>query len=228
MFEEAAQGYRAAALPLGEHYIEYADVLTELRLLPEAADAARRAVEEFSATGVPLMAAEAQLRVARLALMAGDYATAAAASTTAAAAFRQQTRATWRARAVLVLAEAHLKSGTATLADLAEARAAARRLDAQGATSAAVQGFLVTGRLAASLGQRRQAIAPLTRAGSLARGAPVLVRLRGRLSSAMAARLRHRDREALAHCGRGLTDLARPSRRSAVGGTAGARLGTRR
>lgn len=208
MFEEAAQGYRAAALPLGEHYIEYADVLTELRLLPEAADAARRAVEEFSAAGVPLMAAEAQLRVARLALMAGDYATAAEASTTAAAAFRQQTRATWRARAVLVMAEAHLKSGSATLADLAEARAAARRLDAQGTTSAAVQGFLVTGRLAASLGQRRQAIAALTRASTLARGAPVLVRLRGRLSAAMAARLRHRDREALAHCRRGLTDLA--------------------
>ena len=178
MFEEAAQGYRAAALPLGEHYIEYADVLAELRLLPEAADAARRAVEEFSAAGVPLMAAEAQLRVARLALLAGDYTTAAEASTTAAAAFRHQTRATWRARAVLVMAEAHLKSGVATLADLAEARAAARRLEAQGTTSAAVQGFLVTGRLAASLGQHRQAIAALTRAGSLARGAPVLVRLR--------------------------------------------------
>jgi len=208
-FQEAAEVYRAAGLPLGEHYIEYADALMELRLLPEATNAARRAVEEFSAAGVPLMAAEAQLRVAQLTLLAGDFAEAVTASAAAAAAFRRQTRAAWRARALLVTTEARLNSGTATLADLSDARVAARRLDALGTTSAAVHGFLVAGRLAASLGRRRQAIAALDRAGSLARGAPVLVRLRGRVSSALAARLRHRDREALAHCRRGLTDLAR-------------------
>ena len=155
------------------------------------------------------MAAEAQLRVARLALLAGDTAAAAAAATAAAAAFRRQGRAAWCARAIVVLAEAHLRSGTATLADLAEVRAAARRIDAQGTTSAAVQGFLVAGRLAAALGQRRQAIAALTRAGSLARGAPVLLRLRAGSLPALAAGLRHRDREAMAHCRRGLADLAR-------------------
>ncbi len=208
-FQEAAEVYRAAGLPLGEHYIEYADALMELRLLPEATNAARRAVEEFSAAGVPLMAAEAQLRVAQLTLLAGDFAEAVTASAAAAAAFRRQTRAAWRARALLVTTEARLNSGTATLADLSDARVAARRLDALGTTSAAVHGFLVAGRLAASLGRRRQAIAALDRAGSLAHGAPVLVRLRGRVSSALAARLRHRDREALAHCRRGLTDLAR-------------------
>ena len=84
LFDAAAQAYRAAGLPLGEHYIEYADALIELRLLPEAADAARRAVAEFSAAGIALMAAEAQLRVARLALLAGDAAEAIAASLAAA------------------------------------------------------------------------------------------------------------------------------------------------
>src|SRR5207237_816362 len=121
-----------AGLPLGDHYTEYADALMELRLLPEAATAARRGMEEFSAAGVPLMAAEAQLRVAQLALLAGDYAGAAAASAAAAATFRRQTR-----------------------------------------------------------------------------GAPVLVRLRGRVAAALADGLRGRDREALAHCRRGLGDLAR-------------------
>jgi tetratricopeptide (TPR) repeat protein len=209
LFEEAAQAYRAAGLPLGEHYVDYADTLMELRLLPEAASAARHGVAEFSAAGVSLMAAEAQLRVAQLAMLTGDYAEAVAASTAAAATFRWQTRATWRARALLVTAEARLKSGTATLADLSEARAAANRLGTLGTTAAAVQGFLVTGQLAASLGRPRQAITALTRAGSLARGMPVLVRLRGRLSSALAAGLRQRDREALEHCRRGLSDLAR-------------------
>jgi len=209
LFGEAEGVYRAAGLPLGEHYIEYADALMELRLVPEAADAARRAVQEFSAAGIPLMAAEAQLRVAQLALLAGDVREAVAAGAAAAAAFRHQTRAAWRARTLVVTAEARLNSGTASLADLSEAARAARRLSTIGATSVAVQGFLVVGRLAASLGRRRQALAALDRAGALARGEPVLVRLRGRISSALSAHLRHRDREALAHCRRGLADLAR-------------------
>jgi len=209
MFDEAAQGYRAAALPLGEHYIEYADTLMELRLVPEAADAARRAVTEFAAAGIPLLAAEAQLRVAQLTLLAGDYQEAAAAATAAAASFRQQSRAAWRARTNLVTAEARLNAGTASVADLTEVTRAARRLSAIGTTSAAVQAFLVAGRVAASLGRRRQAIAALDRAGALARGEPVLVRLRGRISAALSARLRHRDADALAQCRRGLADLAR-------------------
>ncbi|MEP7025671.1 MAG: CHAT domain-containing protein [Actinomycetota bacterium] len=209
LFDQAAQVYRAAGLPLGEHYTEYAGALMELRLLPEAAKAARRAVEEFSAAGVPLMAAEAQLRVAELALVSGDSAGALTAAAEAAAAFRRQTRSGWRARSLLVAAEARLASGEVTKDDLATARTAAQRLGAAGATSAAVQGYLVTGRLAAELGLRRPAIAALTRAGALARRTSVLVRLRGAISAALAARLRHRDAEALAHCRRGLGDLAR-------------------
>jgi len=209
LFEEAEGVYRAANLPLGEHYIEYADALMELRLVPEAADAARQAVAEFAAAGISLMAAEAQLRVAQLTLLAGDYQEAAAAASAAAASFRQQSRAAWRARTNLVTAEARLAAGTASVADLTEVTRAARRLSSIGATSVAVQAFLVAGRLAAALGRRRQAIAALDRAGALARGEPVLVRLRGRISAALSARLRHRDADALAQCRRGLADLAR-------------------
>ena len=91
LFELAAQALRAAGLPLGDHYTEYADALMELRLLPEAAAAARRGMEEFSAAGVPLMAAEAQLRV-RPARLAGRRQARAAAARRAAATFRRQTR----------------------------------------------------------------------------------------------------------------------------------------
>jgi CHAT domain-containing protein/tetratricopeptide (TPR) repeat protein len=209
LFDQATQALSAARLPLGDHYHEYADALMELRLLPEAAAAARRGMEEFTAAGVPLMAAEAQLRVAQLAMLAGDTAEAITASTAAATAFRQQRRWAWRARSVLVTAEARLNSGTAAPADLSEARAAAKRMESLGMNSAAVQGFLVTGRLAASLGRPGQAVAALAKAGSLARGAPILVRVRGRHAAALAARLRHRDREALAYCRYGLSDLAR-------------------
>ena len=209
VFEEAAQAYRAAALSLGEHYIEYADALMELRLLPEATGAARRAVREFSDAGIPLMAAEAQLRVAQLTLLTGDHDAAVRAATAAAAAFGRQTRAAFRARAVVVAAEARLRAGTGGAEELHRARAAARLLASTGSTAAAVQGFLVAGRLAAALGRRRQALASLARAGSLARGSAVLVRLRGQVAAALAAGLRQRDHEALAHCRRGLTDLAR-------------------
>ena len=209
VFEEAARAYQAAALPLGEHYIEYADALMELRLLPEATRAARRAVREFSDTGIPLMAAEAQLRVAQLTLLAGDHDAAIAAAVAAAAAFGRQTRAAFRARAVVVAAEARLRAGTGGSEELRQAAVAARLLASTGSTAAAVQGFLVAGRLAAALDRRRQALTALARAGSLARGAAVLVRLRGQVAGALAASLRHRDREALAHCRRGLTDLAR-------------------
>lgn len=209
LFDEATRALSAAGLPLGDHYHEYADALIELRLLPEAVVAARRGMEEFSAAGVPLMAAEAQLRVAQLAMLTGDTGEAVTAATAAAAAFRAQERGAWQARSVLVAAEARLNSGTASTADLSGARAAARRMEDLGMVSSAVQGFLVTGRLAAALGRRRQAVTALTRAGSLARGAPVLVRVRGRHAAALAARLQNQDREALAHCRRGLTDLTR-------------------
>ena len=84
-----------------------------------------------------------------------------AASIAAAAAFREQRRGAWLSRAVLVTAEARLTSGAATLADLSAARTAAQRLETLGMTSAAVQGLLVTGRLAASFDRPRQAIAAL-------------------------------------------------------------------
>src|SRR5581483_3941060 len=73
----------------------------------------------------------------------------------------------------------------------------------------AVQAYLVAGRIAASLGRVAVAVDTLHRAGHLATDAPVLVRLRGRIAGGLAARLRHRDAEVLAHCRGGLADLAR-------------------
>jgi tetratricopeptide (TPR) repeat protein len=208
-FAEAAQAYEAASLPLGEHYIEYADALMDLRLTPEATDAARSAAEEFGRRGVSLMAAEAQLRVAQLALLAGDAGRAETAAQVAADSFGRQGRWAWRARAVLVQAEARLHSGTAGTAELQAVRRAARTLETLGNAAAAVQAYLVAGRIAASLGRTRSAVDALRRAGALARHAPVLVRLRGQVANALAARVRRNDGDVLAHCRRGLADLAR-------------------
>jgi tetratricopeptide (TPR) repeat protein len=209
LFEEAARAHEAAGLPLGEHYVEYADALMDLRLIPEAGHAARAAAEEFRLNGVPLMGAEAELRVAQLALLSGDAEEAEAASSAAAASFDRQGRRVWKARAALVRAEARLCADTATAADLRDARRVCRTLEDQGTFSYAVPAYDIAGRIAARLGRRRDAVTLLRRAVELARRSPVLVRTRGSVAGALAAALVRDDAAVLAYCRRGLGDLAR-------------------
>ena len=209
LFDEAARAFEAAGLPLGEHYVEYADALMDLRLIPEASDAARAAAEEFRLGEVPLMGAEAELRVAQLALLSGDLEEAETASAASARSFERQGRRGWKARAVLVRVEARLQAGTATAADLRDARRVCRTLELQGTWSYAVNAYLTAGRVAARLGRRRDAVAALRRAAELARRSPVLVRMRGSVAGAMAASLASDDAGVLAYCRRGLSDLAR-------------------
>jgi hypothetical protein len=209
LFQEAARAFEDAGLPLGEHYVEYADALMDLRLLPEAGMAARAAAEVFRLNEVPLMGAEAELRVAQLAMLSGDLAEAETAAATAAASFQRQGRSTWKARAVLVRTEARLQAGVATAVDLRDAKRVADTLAALGTWSTAVHAHYVAGRIAAALGRTREAVNALLCAADLARSSPVLVRLRGNLAAALAAQLLRRDDEILSHCSRGLRDLAR-------------------
>jgi tetratricopeptide (TPR) repeat protein len=209
LFGEAARALETAGLPLGEHYVEYADALMDLRLIPEAGDAARAAAEEFRLSGVPLMGAEAELRVAQLALLAGDLDEAETASSAAARSFDRQGRRGWRARAWLVRIEARLRAGTATAADLRDARRVCRTLETQGTWPYAVNAHLIAGRVAERLGRRKDAVTALRRAAELARRSPVLVRLRGSVAGATAAALESDDAGVLTYCRRGLDDLAR-------------------
>jgi tetratricopeptide (TPR) repeat protein len=211
LFERAASLYEAAGLPLGEPYLEHVDALVDLRLLPEASVLARRAVEQFEAHGVLLMAAEAQLRAARLALLTGDHEGAAAAAALAERSFRRQrrTRTAWAASATIVAVEARARTGEVSDGQLAAARGAAATLERLGIRSDAVEAYLAAGRIAAALGRDAVAVRHLLRAERLGRRAPVLVRLKGHVAAASAARLRRRDRDVLQRCRAGLGDLAR-------------------
>jgi tetratricopeptide (TPR) repeat protein len=208
LFDEAARRYEAAGLPLGEHYIEYTDALEDLRLLPEASAAAQRAVELFETHGILLMAAEAQLRAARLALLTGEEQGAAAAER-AARSFRRQRRTAWAAMADVVAVEVRRGNGEASAAQLQVARRAAATLERLGIRSGAVDAYVAAGRLAGGLGRREPALVSLGRAQALARNAPALVRLKGHVAGALAARLGGHDRGVLQRCHAGLTDLAR-------------------
>jgi tetratricopeptide (TPR) repeat protein len=208
LFDEAARRWAAAGLPLGELYVEYADALVELRLIPEADEQARRAVEMLEGQGVQLMAAEAQLRAARLAQLRQDPQAAVAIAETAADRLRRQGRSSWAARARLVAVDARLQAGESLPADLATARRAAATLERAGMTSSAVEAYLSAGRVAAALGRTAVAVRMWTRAHEFARGAPVLVRLKGRLAAALAASVQRRHDAVLQHARAGIRDLA--------------------
>jgi tetratricopeptide (TPR) repeat protein len=208
-FEEAERLFTIEGVPLGELHAEAADAMLDLRLVPEARVAADRALREFIEADVPLMRAEAQLRVARVALLAGDAAAATAESRRAVEAFRHQRRTGWAARSAVVGVEARIGAGTATHADLLEVRRAAATLERLGLTIQAVDAHLTAGRTATQLGREAWAEASFERAHDLARGSSMLTRLRGRLGAASAATLRGEPAETVRHCRQGLADLDR-------------------
>ncbi len=214
-FDEATALFERADIPLGEHYIEHADVLADLRLLPESRHLASRAVEQLEAHGVLLMAAEARLTVAHAALLAGDARAAADAAGPALAQFRRQRRTAWSARAVVIEAEASQLGGEVTVAVLGRARRAAAALDRHGMSTAAVNAHLAAGRIAEELGRAADASGSYRAAYERSRARPVLVRLRGRLAAARAERLAGHDAAVLEQCRAGLADLGR--HRAALG-----------
>jgi tetratricopeptide (TPR) repeat protein len=208
--DKAVELIRAAgAPPLTEHYVELADTMLDLRLLPEAMSLAESAAEEFARYGIRLMAGEAVLRIAQIALTAGNYHRSAESATAVADEFRRQRRPAWAARAELIVAEAARLSGSATRQHLNRARRAARTLDRLGAVEPAIQAHLTAGRIAADLGDARAARPSLRRTYELSRKAPVLLRAQGQLAQAIAAELDGQPKTVLRHCRSGLSDLRR-------------------
>jgi tetratricopeptide (TPR) repeat protein len=204
-------------VPLGEYYMEHADVLAELRLLPEARELAGRAAAELDAQGVLLLAAEARLTLAQTALLTGDARAARAAAAEAEQLFRHQRRTAWAARATVLIAEAALLDGTADVDVFRRAGRAAGVLDRSGTPSAAAAAHLTAGRLAEHLGRPRIARRCYGVARDRSRRGPLLLRLRGRLAAAQLERLAGRDDAVLRQCRYGLADLAR--HRAALGST---------
>jgi tetratricopeptide (TPR) repeat protein len=225
-FEEAGRLYATAGVPLGEHYIDYADALVDLRLLDEAAAVARLAAADLDRHGARLMAAEARLRCSRLALALGDVPGARRDAESAVHDFRRQRRAAWAARATVAAVEAQASDGRWTPDALRRLGRAATTLQRLGLRANAVEAHLAAGRAALALGRTAAAHDHLLTAGALAKGQSLLVRLRGRLALALLAGTRPAIGNGGAvdvggrsgagssggpvrHCSAGLTDLAR-------------------
>jgi tetratricopeptide (TPR) repeat protein len=205
--DTAVEALAAAGLPLGEAYAESAEALAVLRALPEARAAAAKAVAELEAHDVPLMAAEAQLKLAEIALLMGDNEAALRDAEQAVERFRRQRRTSWVAMATVVVAEARRRGGSLSAADVDRARWAASALARLGLVASAVGAELAAGRAAAEVGRTAVARRRLAAAFHRSRRAPVLVRLQGRLAAALAAEAAGDDREMLKHCRAGLAEL---------------------
>lgn len=207
-FDEVARAYERAEIPLGEYHLELADAMADLRLLPEAIAAAQAAVEGFAAAGTWLMWVEAQVRLARLHLAAGNPRLArefAAAVVTRSSA---QRRIAWTDRARLVEAQARLDGNEATVVDVTIARRAARRFEQAGDVGEATLAHLLAGRAALATDRPKSARAALASAGNVAAGGPLLLRVRGRLALATAARIDGDGAAVVRQARAGLRDLA--------------------
>ncbi|WP_232660905.1 CHAT domain-containing protein [Pseudonocardia sp. TRM90224] len=216
-FDRATDLFTKEEIPLGEHFIEHADVLADLRLVPEALKLATRAVDELDGHGVRMMAAEARLTLAQVSLLAHDPRTAADVAAAALAQFRKQRRTVWAARANIVAAEAALAGGWASSEQLAALQRAIGVLERRRMRAAASSARVTAGLLALELGRRGSAEREFRRAAETSTRGPAVVRVRGRLAAAHVERLRGNDDAVLAHCRAGLADLAR--HRAALGST---------
>lgn len=196
-------------LAVAEHLLDRADASLDLRLVPEALQAARDALRRFEESGARLMMAEALLRVAQVELLAGSFQDAEQSAVRAADEFGAQRRPGWRAQALLVATEVRIARGDGGPGPLGEARRAARTLESNGFADSAVRAHLAAGRMASQLGQLRPATQSLTRAEAVAPRAPILVRLHGRLAAALKAELTGDVARALQHSRRGLELLDR-------------------
>ncbi|HEX6198475.1 MAG TPA: CHAT domain-containing tetratricopeptide repeat protein [Jiangellaceae bacterium] len=174
-------------LPAGELLMEYSDALTQLRLLPEALEHARQAIGVLEGPGAELMAAEARLNLAWLALQSNRLDEAVAEAEQARTSFRRQRRGWGAARATSVELEASLRRGTIESRDVPRARKAAQALERASMRTYAVTAYLVAGRVAAKFGRQNLAKKSWTRSYEFSRSLPLLNRLVGTHAAALAA-----------------------------------------
>ena len=208
-FDAARAMLQELGLPPGELLMEYSDALRQLRLLPEALEHAREAVLSLESHGVELMAADARLSVASLALLSNRLDEAMVDAEAARASFHRQHRAWGVARATLVELEARLRLGAIERRDVSRARRSALALERAGMHAYAVDAHLIAGRAAAASDRLADALQSWTRAHELSRGLPLLVRLKGTLAAALAAQDQGRSDLVRSLTRSGLDDLAK-------------------
>ena len=170
-----SEAYRKADLPMAALLTEKGEVLLSAGLADEALQTLAAAVAELSQGGQAADLAEAQLLLARAQLSAGAPGPAGASAAAARRGFTRQHRPGWAAAALYVEVHAAWAGGERSPRLLRLAREAARRLEATGWGTEALDIRLLIARIATDLGRLDLATAQL-RAAARARRAAQLER----------------------------------------------------
>lgn len=206
-FDEAEGRYDALGETLTELAIDRCMVLLAAGLATEAVQETGTALGRVvPGGGIALKTAELLFAAATAALAAGRPVDARQWARQAQRQFRTQERATWEARASLVLAEARYAAGEHSAALLRYAEQVASRLDTAW-NGEAMQAHLLVGRIGLSRGSMQEADQHLERAARPCRRGPPLTRSVAWLARALQAEARGDARATVAACARGLDAL---------------------
>ncbi len=177
-FDSAAEAYRKADLPMAALLMEKGEVLLSAGLADEALQTLTAAVAELSQGGQAADLAEAQLLLARAQLSAGGPGPAGVSAAAARRGFTRQHRPGWAAAALYVEVHASWAGGERSPRLLRLAREAARRLEATGWGTEALDIRLLIARIATDLGRLDLATAELRTAARARRAAQLERRAR--------------------------------------------------
>jgi hypothetical protein len=169
--DSAAEAYRKADLPMAALLTEKAEVLLSAGLADEALQTLAPAVAELAQAGQAADLAEAQLLLARAQLAAGGLGLAVASAAAARRGFTRQHRPSWAAAALYVEVHAAWAGGERSPRLLRLAREAARRLEATGWGTEALDIRLLIARIATDLRRLDLATAELRVAARARRAA---------------------------------------------------------
>ena len=167
-YDEAERRHVAAGAPAGTVLLDRSELLLSVHLVPEAREAAQRAVDEFARLRRYILLPQAQLLLADAALLDGDVGSARHAAEQALRRFRRQQRPEWVAVARHTVLKCRLQLGGRSRPTVRELAAAAEALDAGGFPAAAAEARLSAARLALEQGRLAQA-RTLVRQSSAAR-----------------------------------------------------------
>ncbi|MFC6159794.1 CHAT domain-containing protein [Kribbella jiaozuonensis] len=205
--DEAGRRFAAVGVVWPDLAIDRCGVLLAAGLSAEALAEMDQAIAQMEAEGgTATKRGELWFAAATAALAAGDPQAAQDRADRARRLFSAQHREWWSVRSSMVQLEARYQAGERGEPLLRRVSAAARRLDALGASEASAA-HLLAGRLALAGGRSRTADRELELAGQHSKDTPPMARSAAWLGKALRAEARADVRGMLSACGRGLDAL---------------------
>ncbi|WUJ70525.1 CHAT domain-containing protein [Kribbella soli] len=205
--DEAGRRFAAVGVVWPDLAIDRCGVLLAAGLSAEALAEMDQAIAQMEAEGgTATKRGELWFAAATAALAAGDPQAAQDRADRARRLFSAQRREWWSVRSSMVQLEARYQAGERGESLLRRVSAAARRLDALGASDASAA-HLLAGRLALAGGRSRTADRELELAGQHSKDTPPMARSAAWLGKALRAEARDDVRGMLSACGRGLDAL---------------------